>query len=118
MNLELEGVLQEVLPKQSGQSARGTWVKQDFIVKTQDDYPKDVCFTMWGDKIDQLASLQNGMKLKVNFDVESREYNGRWYTNLKAWKISQAQSGTTNTPPPPGEPMSENDAPPPPDMPF
>ncbi|MDP5139880.1 MAG: DUF3127 domain-containing protein, partial [Spirosomaceae bacterium] len=52
-------------------------------------------FTVWGDKIDS-QMMQEGNQLNVSFDVESREYNGRWYTDLKAWKMELAGDGQSN----------------------
>jgi uncharacterized protein DUF3127 len=91
MALELTGKLVQVQPEQTGTGKNGNWVKQNFIIETpHEQYPKKVCFTMWGDKTQVLKSLKEGTSVKVAFDVESREYNGKWYTDLKAWKIDVA----------------------------
>ncbi|HEY6505021.1 MAG TPA: DUF3127 domain-containing protein, partial [Chitinophagaceae bacterium] len=58
-------------------------------VETDGQYPKKVCISIWGDKINE-GVLKMGSSLKIDFDVESREYNGRWYTDVKAWKIEAA----------------------------
>jgi hypothetical protein len=84
--MQLTARLVQLLPLQSGTGKNGQWKKQDIIVETEATYPKKVCISVWGDKIDT-ASLQPGSSLKIDFDVESREFNGRWYTDLKAWKI-------------------------------
>jgi hypothetical protein len=76
----------EVLEQQTGMGKNGEWKKQDFILETDDQYPKKICISVWGDKIDA-NQLQIGNQLKVDFDAESREFNGKWFTNLKAWKI-------------------------------
>ncbi len=93
MPLELSGRLVTVLPEQTGNGKNGTWRKQDFIIELAGPFPKKVCMTAWGDKADALLSASAGEELKVSFDVESREYNGRWYTDLKAWKIESAGGG-------------------------
>ena len=69
------------------------------VIETPGDYPKQVCFMVWGDKIDQLQ-IREGQELTVHFDLESREYNGRWYTDVKAWKVDRDElwSKTKNTP--------------------
>jgi len=91
MALELIGSLTKKLPAQSGTSARGEWQKQEFVIKTQDNFPKDVCLNVWGaDKVADLASYSEGELLKISFNVESREYNQRWYTDLRAWRIERA----------------------------
>ena len=86
--MEINGKIIELLPEKSGQSANGNWRKQEYILETSSQYPKKVCFMAWGDKIDQFANKQ-GESLVVSIDLESREYNGRWYTDVKAWKVSR-----------------------------
>lgn len=86
--MELKGKIIEVLEEKSGTSARGPWRKQEYIIEIPGDYPKQVCFMVWGDKIDQLA-IEEGQELTVHFDLESREYNGRWYTDVKAWRVER-----------------------------
>jgi len=90
--LELTGKITQVLPEKSGTSARGTWRKQEYIIEIPGDYPKQVCFMVWGDRIDQLG-IREGQELTVSIDVESREYNGRWYTDVKAWRVAPAGGG-------------------------
>ena len=80
------GTIIALLPLQTGQGKNGQWRKQDIIIETQDQYPKKVCISIWGDKINE-SQLQIGNELNVSFDVESREYNGRYYTEVKAFKI-------------------------------
>jgi hypothetical protein len=84
--MQLTAKLLTVLPLQTGNGKNGDWKKQDLIVETGDNYPKKICVSVWGDKINPLI-LVAGNELKIDFDVESREYNGRWYTDIKAWKI-------------------------------
>lgn len=61
-------------------------------METEGPYPKKVCVSVWGDKMPSQA-LNPGSLLKIDFDVESREFNGRWYTDVKAWKIEVAGAG-------------------------
>jgi hypothetical protein len=84
--MEISGKLIHVLPLQTGSGKNGQWKKQEIVIETEGQYPKKVCIAIWGDKI-QESSLQIGNKLNVSFDVESREYNGKWYTDVKAWKV-------------------------------
>jgi hypothetical protein len=90
MALEFEGSLIKVLPEVTGQGKNGAWVKQDFVLETEDQYPKKACFTAWGDKAADLKTFSLGDKLKITFSVESREYNERWYTDLRAYRIDGA----------------------------
>ena len=86
-NLEIKGKIIEVLPEKSGQSANGEWRKQEEL-ETDANYPKKICFMAWGDKIREF-DLKQGESVEVSVDLESREYNGRWYTDVKAWKVSK-----------------------------
>lgn len=107
-----------MLPEKSGTSARGPWRKQEYVLEVPGDYPRKVCFMVWGDRIDEFEIAQ-GQELTVHFDLESREYNGRWYTDVKAWRIerpAQARQGGAGEPdlrPPPPPPLDDED-----DVPF
>jgi hypothetical protein len=89
--MEIQGKIIQVLPLQTGEGKNGPWKKQDFVIETESQYPKKVCISMWGDKIDENL-IQEGNPVVASIDVESREYNGRWYTDVKAWKI-EGQGG-------------------------
>ena len=84
--MQLTAKLVQVLPLQTGAGKNGQWKKQDIIVETEGQYPKKVCVSIWGDKINEQV-LKTGAMLNISFDVESREYNGRWYTDVKAWRV-------------------------------
>ena len=98
--MEVKGRVTQLLPMQSGMGKKGPWKKQEFILETQSQYPKKICFSIWGDKVDQF-NLATGDVVNVFVDLESREYNGRWYTEARAWKIEKSGSGST--PPPPDQ---------------
>ena len=89
-NLELEGKIVRKLAVQSGQSARGQWAKQEFVLEYMDgSFPTSVCFTAWGDdKVNDLNRFQVGDTVKVAFNIKGREYNGKWYNDLRVWRIS------------------------------
>lgn len=91
-NLEIEGRLVRKLDVQSGRSARGDWSKQEFIVEYQEgNFPSSVCFSVWGaDKVRDMERFQIGDEIRISFNATSREFNGRWYTDLRAWRISPA----------------------------
>lgn len=94
--MEITGKVNRVLSPESGQGRNGEWKKQQFIIEIESgQFPKKICFVLWGsDKIDQ-AALTEGETVKVFFDIESREYNGRWYTDVKAWRIDKGLSAAT-----------------------
>jgi len=94
--MQLSAKLTQLLPIQTGTGKNGEWKKQDIIVETDGQYPKKVCISIWGDKINE-GQLQIGNSLQIDFDIESREYNNKWYTDLKAWKIEVAGTNNQNT---------------------
>jgi hypothetical protein len=102
--MDITGKIMQLLPLQSGQGKNGVWRKQEYIIELGGQYPKNVCFNIWGDKIDSFQ-LKVGDEVKVEFDLESREFNGRWYTDVKAWNVSRvgSPSAQQNTPPSPTE---------------
>ena len=104
-NLEIEGKISQKLQVVSGQSARGEWRKQDFVVEYPDgNFTAQACLTAFGDdRVNELGRFQVGDPVKVSFNVRAREYNGRWYNDLRIWKISPAgESRQENAPAPLG----------------
>ncbi|MBQ4298815.1 MAG: DUF3127 domain-containing protein [Bacteroidales bacterium] len=92
MALEIEGTLRQKLTPQRGTSARGEWTKQEFVLEFPDgNYTSQACFTAFGqDKVAELDKYQVGDKVKVSFNLRSREFNGRWYNDLQIWKVAPA----------------------------
>jgi hypothetical protein len=84
--MEITAKLIQVLDPAQGEGRNGPWKRQDFIVETDDQFPKKICISNWNDKID-LESLKVGETVTVSVNIESREYNGRWYTDVKAWRV-------------------------------
>ena len=93
--MQIQAKLLQVLPLQTGTGRNGEWKKQDIIVETFDQYPKKICISIWGNKIDN-SVLQEGNNLDISVNIESREFNGKWYTDVKAWKI-ELQNAQNNT---------------------
>lgn len=120
MAIELIGTLVQVLPEAGGTSRAGNpWLKQEFIVEYQDgQFPKKVCFTAFGnERVADLKKFTTGDQLKVSINLESREYNGRWYTEARAWRIEAADggdgyAGTTSAPQQAARPASPQPLPP------
>lgn len=90
--MEIKGRIIQIMPLVSGEGRNGTWKKQEYILEIPNGSfaPKKVCFSAWTDKIDQFAIKENE-ELTISVDIESREYNGRWYTDVRAWKVSREQ---------------------------
>ncbi|SMO46341.1 DUF3127 domain-containing protein [Gracilimonas mengyeensis] len=107
MDLQLTGKVVNILEEKSGQGKNGPWRKRDFILKTKGQYPKQVCITQWGDNIDQ-QQVQEGDEITASIDIQSREYNGNWYTDVKAWKVEKAQGDVAPPPSAPGLTMDGN----------
>lgn len=85
----IQGKVLKVFDIQSGESARGSWKKREFLVETFAKIPKKVNLCMRGEAVDSYT-IHEGDQLKINIDLESREHNGRWYTEVRAWKIEPA----------------------------
>ena len=87
--MELQGKVIAVLPERSGVSARGEWKAQSFVIETHEQYPKKLCFDVFG--ADRLAqfNIQSGEELLVSFDIDAHEYQGRWFNSIRAWNIQR-----------------------------
>ena len=110
--MEITGKVVQILELISGQGKNGEWKKQEFIMETQGQYPKKVCITLWGDNIDKF-NVREGEEIKASIDVESREYNGRWYTDVKAWRVDRDAAPQDENSSFVDSPMEEED-----DLPF
>lgn len=115
--MQVKGTLLQKLKPESGVSKAGKeWKKQDFVIETNEQFPKKVCFTLFGDKTSMIDGFAEGTELEVFFSVESRDFNGKWYHNINAWKIENAATASQpkNFPPEfaagdiPPEPMDDS----------
>ena len=88
--------LTELLPLQTGTGKNGQWRKQDIIVETTGQYSKKICISIWGDNIDETL-LIIGKTLDISYDLESRKFNEKWYTDVKARKINLSEPVTSST---------------------
>ena len=97
--MEITGRIIAILPEQGGVSKTGNeWKKQEYVLETHDTYPKKVCFQIFGaDRIAQ-AAIQLNEELTVSFDIDSREYQGRWFTNINSWKVDRAMAAPMQAP--------------------
>ena len=101
MDLKLSGHVINILKEQSGESKNGPWRKRDFILETKGKFPKKVCITQWGDNIDKQPVEENA-EVTAYIDIQSREYKGNWYTDIKAWKVEQGSDEIDAPPSAPG----------------
>ena len=116
--MEVKGKLVKVLPPITGQGKSGEWKKQEFVIELDGSsaYTRKACLSTWGDKVN-VESLIEGSMLNVYFDIESREYQGKWFTNLTAWKVETLEEGhpaglPASLPPPPIDAYDAEEAPP------
>lgn len=108
--MEISGKIIKKLDVVTGSTDRGNWQKQEFIIETEDKFPKKVCISAWSNGVDDLNKFDIGANVKCSVNVESREYNNRWYTDIRFWKIEAAgvannssnntMTATTNAAPP------------------
>ena len=89
--MEIEGTVHRVLPVVKGQSARGEWQKQEIVLEQPGEFGRKVCLSFWGDRVMDVAKLREGDKVTASVNIESREYNGRWFTEVRVWKLQQQQ---------------------------
>lgn len=96
--MDVTGKVIRILPLVTGEGKNGTWKKQEFVIETAAQFPKKICFSIWGDKVDQF-NIKENEQLNVSFDLESREYNGRWFTEARVWKIAKENQPVDQEPP-------------------
>ncbi|HUH13206.1 MAG TPA: DUF3127 domain-containing protein [Longimicrobiales bacterium] len=111
MDLQLTGKVTQVLEEQAGEGRNGPWRKQEFILETEGQYPKPVCIVQWGENIESFG-IEEGETITAHIDIQSREYNGRWYTDVKAWKVERPQAAGQKGP---GGPQAHRGGPTPPE---
>jgi len=91
-HMEITGKIIQAFPEQSGTSARGNqWKKREYVLETIETYPKKIFFDFFGDRADQYP-LTVGQEIKLYFDINSREYNGRWFVSVSGWKAEPANA--------------------------
>ena len=113
--MEITGKIIVALPEMSGTSKAGNpWKKKEYVLETQETYPKKVHFDFFGERADQYP-LAVGDMVRLSFDIESREYNGRWFTSIRGWKADKvdASAPTAGEIPAPPQVVNSEIAPPP-----
>lgn len=91
MSIQVKGTVIQILKAETGVSKVGKeWKKQEFVIETNEQFPKKVCFTLFGDKISLIDGVTEGNEVEVFFSVESRDFNGKWFHNINAWKVELA----------------------------
>ena len=85
--MEIIGKVVQLGALTEGNSARGPWRKQDLIIETLEQYPKKICLVCWNERVNEANSFAIGQTIKVQISIESREYNGRWFTDVRAFRF-------------------------------
>ena len=85
--MEITGKVVRLGALTEGTSARGQWRKQDLIIETEEQFPKTVCLTCWSNQIDEIQKFAPGQAIKAQIDLSSREFNGKWYTDVRVWRF-------------------------------
>lgn len=96
--MEFEGIVFRILPIVRGTSQRGEWQKQEVVFELPGEFSRKVCVGFWGDKVMEISRMKEGDKVAVSANVESREYNGRWFTEVRAWRIATPKPAAASTP--------------------
>lgn len=88
--MELQGKVIAVLPERSGVSQRGEWKSQEFVIQYQEgQYPRHLCFNVFGAERLQRFNIQIGQTVLVAFDIDARQWNDRWFTDIRAYDVRQ-----------------------------
>ena len=88
-----------------GTSARGPWRKQDLIIETEEQYPRTVCLTCWTNQIDEIQRFAPGQTIKAQIEISSREFNGKWYTDVRVWRFDPVGAAAPAAPQPQPQPQ-------------
>ncbi len=97
--MELKGKLILKLKPVTGTSQKGEWTKQDVIIETAETYPKKICISFWKENVIKIQATPIGSELVIDVNIESREYSGKWYSEIKAWKFTaNGQAVNVETP--------------------
>ncbi len=89
--MEITGKVLQLGTLVEGNSGRGPWKKQELIIETIEQYPKKVCLMCWGDRVNDANSFFVGQTIKAQIRIESREFNGKWYTDVTAYRLELDQ---------------------------
>ena len=89
--MEITGKIIVANEPRGGVSARtgNSWKMQEFVLETMEQYPRKCMFSVFGEDRLREFNIQVGEVLTVSFDIEAREYNGRWYNDVRAWKVQR-----------------------------
>lgn len=95
--MDLTGKIIAILPARSGQSQRtgNPWMTQEYVIEVPGQYPRKMVFNIFGEDRIKQFNIQAGEELTVQFDIDAREYNGRWFNDIRAYNIIRGQVAQT-----------------------
>ena len=105
--MEITGKVVRLGTLTEGTSARGPWRKQDLIIETEEQYPRTVCLTCWTNQIDEIQKFAPGQSIKAQIEISSREFNGKWYTDVRVWRFDPVGAPTQVTAPTAAQPAQQ-----------
>ena len=110
--MEFTGKIIAILQPRGGVSRTGNeWKSQEYVIENHDQYPRKMCFDVFGaDKIEQF-NIQMGEELTVSFDVDARQWQDRWFNSIRAWKVERIAAGAPMAPGAPVPPPAPTAAP-------
>ncbi len=111
--MEISGKIIAALEPRGGVSARtgNNWKMQEFVIETHDQYPRKCMFNVFGEDRLKEMNIKVGDELTVSFDIDAREYNGRWYNDIRAWKVERTAAPAAVAPAPADIPAPTTAAP-------
>ena len=86
--MNIKGKLILKLTPEVGEGKNGQWTKQVVIIETSETYPKKVAIEFWKDEVIKIQAVPIGQELSIDINIESREYQGKWYNQVKAWRFT------------------------------
>ncbi len=109
--MEITGKIIAALEPRKGTSARtgSPWMTQDYVLETHDQYPRKLCFNVFGEEKIKQFNIQVGEELTVSFDIDAHEYQGRWFNSIRAWAVNRNVQQTAQPAQPVGAPAVQND---------
>lgn len=96
--MELQGKVVAIMPRKKGTSARGEWEAQDFVIETHDAYPRHMVFSVFGAERLQRFDIRMDQEIVVSFDIDAREWNGRWFNSIRAFNVRPADAAGVGNP--------------------
>ena len=97
--MQATGFLRHASETRKGESSRGPWMARDYVIETDEQYPKKIMFTVFGEEKLKQFALKKDELIEVYFDIEAHEYNGRWFNSIRAWKVERPTAQTQQTAP-------------------